>query len=131
MQHHGVDRVSLLQLKQELLHSLDGVVATQVDDHFLYLKHVQTYRINLFFGHYLRNKGPSSSISRGLFISSVSVCAAHTYKWQQCRITADSAQADEELQGDPQVVAPPLVGHQSVPGILNLWAGNLVSVLIT
>lgn len=38
MQHHRVDRVSLLQLKNELLHSLDGVVATQVNHHLFDLK---------------------------------------------------------------------------------------------
>lgn len=37
MQDHRIDRVSLLQLEQELLHSLDGVVATQVDHHLLNL----------------------------------------------------------------------------------------------
>lgn len=37
VQNHGVDRVGLLQLKQELLHGLDGVVATHVDHHLLYL----------------------------------------------------------------------------------------------
>ena len=45
MQDHGVDRVSLLQLKQEFLHSLDRVVATQVDHHLLDLKQVQIYSI--------------------------------------------------------------------------------------
>lgn len=43
VQHHRVDRVSLLQLKQELLHGLDGVVATQVDHHLLNLKQTQTH----------------------------------------------------------------------------------------
>lgn len=38
MDHHGVDRVSLLQLKQQLFHRLGGVVPTQVDHHLLYLK---------------------------------------------------------------------------------------------
>lgn len=42
MQDHRVDWVSLLQLKQELLHSLDGVVTAQVDHHLLYLKQIQT-----------------------------------------------------------------------------------------
>lgn len=40
MQDHRVDWVSLLQLKQELLHSLNGVVATQIDHHFLDLKQI-------------------------------------------------------------------------------------------
>lgn len=35
MQDHRVDGVGLLQLKQELLHSLNGVVATQIDHHLL------------------------------------------------------------------------------------------------
>lgn len=52
-----------------------------------------------------------------------------TYIGQQCGVTADSTQADEELQGDSQVVAPPLVGHQSVPSVFNLRAWNLVSIL--
>lgn len=42
MQHHRVDRVGLLQLKQELLHRLDGVVATQVDHHLLDLQWAPT-----------------------------------------------------------------------------------------
>lgn len=46
MQDHGVNGVSLLQLKQELLHCLDGVVATQVDHHLLDLKEIQIYSIN-------------------------------------------------------------------------------------
>lgn len=42
MQHHRVDGVGLLQLKQELLHRLDGVVAAQIDHHLLDLSWVQT-----------------------------------------------------------------------------------------
>lgn len=38
VQDHGVNWVGLLQLKQKLLHRLDGVVATQVDDHLFNLK---------------------------------------------------------------------------------------------
>lgn len=36
--HHGVDRVSLLELKQELFHCLAGVVPTQIDHHLLNLR---------------------------------------------------------------------------------------------
>lgn len=52
VQDHRVDWVSLLQLKQELLHSLDGVVATQVDHHLLDLKQIQIYSINWLASHY-------------------------------------------------------------------------------
>ena len=38
MQDHGVDGVGLLQLKQQLLHGLDGVVPTEVDHHLLNLR---------------------------------------------------------------------------------------------
>lgn len=48
MQDDGVHRVRLLQLKQQLLHRLDGVVATQVDHHLLYLK----YTVLIGLPHY-------------------------------------------------------------------------------
>lgn len=51
MQDHRVDWVRLLQLKQELLHRLDGVVATHVDHHFLDLKrhiHVNSFTEEYF-----------------------------------------------------------------------------------
>lgn len=51
MQDHRVDWVSLLQLKQELLHRLDGVVATQVDHHLLDLKQIQMYSLYWFTSH--------------------------------------------------------------------------------
>lgn len=37
MDHHRVDRVSLLKLKQQLLHSLGRVVPTKVHRHLLNL----------------------------------------------------------------------------------------------
>lgn len=33
--HHRVDRIRLLQLKYQLLHSLHGVVPAQIDHHLL------------------------------------------------------------------------------------------------
>ena len=39
--YHRVDRVCLLQLKQQLLHGLNGVVTTQVDHHLLDLEHTR------------------------------------------------------------------------------------------
>lgn len=52
-----------------------------------------------------------------------------TYIGQQCGVTADTTQADQELQSNSQIVAPPLVGHQSIPSIFNLRSWNLVSIL--
>lgn len=39
--YHRVDRVCLLQLKQQLLHGLNGVVTTQVDHYLLDLEHTR------------------------------------------------------------------------------------------
>lgn len=47
MQDHGVDRIGLLQLEQELLHSLDGVVAAQVDHHLFDLETYTNERFKL------------------------------------------------------------------------------------
>lgn len=44
VQYHRVDWVGLLELKQELLHGLNGVVATQVNHHLLNLKQIQTLK---------------------------------------------------------------------------------------
>lgn len=35
MQHHRIDRLSLVKFKNELLHCLDGVVATEVNHYLL------------------------------------------------------------------------------------------------
>lgn len=43
MQNHRVDRVGLLQLKQELLHGLDGVIATHVNHHLLNLQQMSKH----------------------------------------------------------------------------------------
>lgn len=43
VQNHRVDRVGLLQLKQELLHSLDGVIATHVNHHLLNLQQMSKH----------------------------------------------------------------------------------------
>lgn len=38
MQHHRVNRVSLLKFKQQFLHGLNSVVSTQIDHYFLDLE---------------------------------------------------------------------------------------------
>lgn len=49
MQDHGVDRISLLQLEQELLHSLDGIVAAQVDHHLFDLETYTNAHSSVYF----------------------------------------------------------------------------------
>ena len=44
-------------------------------------------------------------------------------------VTADPAQADEELQGRAQVTAPLLITHQSRPGVLHLCTRHIISIL--
>lgn len=52
-----------------------------------------------------------------------------TYIGQEDSVAADSTQADEELQCDPQVVTPLLVVGQSVPSILHFCSWDFVSIL--
>lgn len=52
-----------------------------------------------------------------------------TYVGQEDGVAADPAQADEELQRDPQVVTPLLVVGQSVPRVLHFRSWDLVSIL--
>lgn len=53
VQHHRINRVSLLKFKQELLHGLDGVVTTQI---YHYLLNLETYRNTICHNMYQRSK---------------------------------------------------------------------------
>ena len=57
----------------------------------------------------------------------VNLCG--TYIGQKDGVAADPAQADEELQRDPQVVAPLLVVGQSVPSVLHFCSWDFISIL--
>lgn len=100
MQHHRVNRVSLLKFKQQLLHGLDGVVTTQVDHYLLNLETDEKHSLSQCENE-PKNLRDSKTVK-------LLVCP---YIRKQCGVTADSTQTNKELQRDSQIVAPFLIGH--------------------
>lgn len=52
-----------------------------------------------------------------------------THMGQERGVAADPTQANEKLQGGPQVITPSVAADQSVPSALHLGTGNIISIL--
>lgn len=52
-----------------------------------------------------------------------------THVGQEECVTANPTQADQELQGDPQVVAPFLIVGECIPSVLHFRPRHLIPIL--
>lgn len=55
--------------------------------------------------------------------------SAETHVRQEGGVAADATQADEELQGDFQVVGPFIITDEGAPHILHLWTRQVSPIL--